>query len=87
MVKDDNLCVGVIMEASAQMHRAMLGIKEMVTYLSSHKEILLSETENDIFHLYFDLAVRCGKRQLELAPVEKEVEFLTGFIPSCTMRP
>ncbi len=80
MVKDDNLCVGVIMEASAQMHRAMLGIKEMVTYLSSHKEILLSETENDIFHLYFDLAVRCGKRQLELAPVEKEVEFLTGFI-------
>ena len=85
MIKDDHLCVGVVMEASAQMHRAMLGIKEMVTYLISHKEILLSESENDIFHLYFDLAMRCGKRQLDLEPVEKEVQFLAGFIQKSQM--
>ena len=48
MVRDDSLCVGVIMEASAQMHRAMLGIGEMVTYLSDRKEILLAESENDL---------------------------------------
>lgn len=80
MVKDDSLCVGVIMEASAQMHRAMLGIGEMVTYLSDHREILLAESENDIFHLYFDLAVRSGKRHLDIAPVQQELTFLSGFI-------
>ncbi len=80
MVKDDSLCVGVIMEAAAQMHRVMLGIGEMVTYLTDHKEILLSESENDIFHLYFDLAVRCGKRHLDIAPVKQELSFLSEFI-------
>ncbi len=80
MMRDDDLCVGMIMEASAQMHRAMLGIKEMVTYLSAHKEILLSESENDIFRLYFDLAVSCGKKQLDLDPVKQEITFITEFI-------
>ncbi len=80
MVRDDSLCVGVIMEASAQMHRAMLGIGEMVTYLSDRKEILLAESENDIFHLYFDLAIRAGKRHLDIAPVRQELTFLSEFI-------
>lgn len=80
MVKDDSLCVGVIMEVSAQMHRAMLGIGEMVAYLSDRKEILLAESENDIFHLYFDLAIRSSKRHLDIAPVKQELTFLSGFI-------
>lgn len=80
MIKDDSLCVGVIMEASAQMHRAMLGIGEMVAYLSDRKEILLAESENDIFHLYFDLAVRSSKRHLDIAPVKQELAFLSEFI-------
>lgn len=80
MMRDDDLCVGMIMEASSQMHRAMLGIKEMVTYLTVHKEILLSESENDIFRLYFDLAARCSKRQLDMAPVKQEINFLAEFI-------
>lgn len=80
MVRDDSLCVGVIMEASAQMHRAMLGIGEMVTYLSDRKEILLAESENDIFHLYFDLAIRAGKRHMDIAPVRQELTFLSEFI-------
>lgn len=80
MMTDDNLCIGVIKEASAQMHRAVLGIQEMVEYLSYHKEILLSESENDMFHLFFDLAVRCAKRKLDLAPVKQEISFLTSFM-------
>lgn len=80
MGRDDCLSVGVIMEASAQMHRAMLGVGEMVKYLNDHKEILLSETGNDMFSLYFDLAVRAGRRQIDLAPIKKEIAFLTSFI-------
>lgn len=80
MGQDDSLSVGMIMEASAQMHRAMLGVREMVKYLTYNKEILLSETGNDMFSLYFDLAVRASRRQLELAPIKKEINFLSGFI-------
>lgn len=80
MIRDDSLCVGVIMQASRQMHRTMLGIGEMVKYLSYHKDILLAESENDMFHLYFDLAVRASKRQLDIAPIKQELSFLSGFI-------
>lgn len=80
MMQDDCLSVGVVMEASAQMHRAMQGIEEMVKYLTYHKEILLSKSGNDIFHLYFDLMVRSAKRQLDLAPIKQEIDFLTSFI-------
>lgn len=80
MIRDDSLCVGVIMEASAQMHRAMLGIGEMVKYLIYHRELLLAESENDIFHLYFDLAVRFSKRQLDITPLKQEISFLTEFM-------
>ena len=42
MIKDDSLCVGAIMEASAQMVRVTNGITEMVHYLIYNKEILYS---------------------------------------------
>lgn len=80
MIQYDGLCVGMIMEISAQMHRTMLGIEEMVKYLTYHKEILLAESENDIYHLYFELAVRASKRQIDIAPIRQELSFLTGFI-------
>lgn len=80
MGRDDSLSVGVIMEASAQMHRAMLGVREMVKYLTYQKEILLTEAGNDMFSLYFDLAVRASRRQLDLAPIQKEITILSGFI-------
>lgn len=80
MMWDKNLSLGVIKEASAQMHRAMLGIGEMVEYLTDNKDILLSESGNDMYYLYFDLAVRSAKRHLELAPVRQEISYLTGFI-------
>ncbi len=80
MGRDDSLSVGVIMEASAQMHRAMLGVREMVKYLTYHKDILLAETGGDMFSLYFDLAIRAGRRQLDIAPMKKQLSILTGFL-------
>ncbi|MCD7709471.1 MAG: cyclic nucleotide-binding domain-containing protein [Clostridiales bacterium] len=68
MVKDDSLCVAAIMEASAQMNRVTLGIGEMVRYLVSNKDILCSDSEDDIFHLYFDMAVQLSKKKLDIAP-------------------
>lgn len=62
MIKDDNLCVGAIMEASAQMHRVTLGIGEMVNYMLRNKDILFAETKDDLFHLYYDLTVARSRK-------------------------
>ncbi len=80
MEKDDSLCVGVIMEASAQMRRFTQGIGEMVKYLLYNKEILLAESENDMFRLYFDLTMRAGMKKFDLAPIKKEVALIVEFV-------
>lgn len=80
MERDESMSVGVIMEASAQMHRAVQGIEEMVKYLNYHKDILFAETENDLCYLYFDLAVRAAKRQLDITAIKKGIAYLVGFI-------
>lgn len=49
--KDDSLCVGAIMEASAQMRRVAQGISEMVAYLLYNKDLLISES-GKIFSSY-----------------------------------
>ena len=46
-----------IMEAAAQMRRVTQGIGEMVTYLLYNRDILYAESGDDIFHLYYSLAV------------------------------
>ena len=80
MEKDDSLCVGAIMEASAQMRRVTQGIGEMVNYLLYNREILLAESGNDLFHLYFDLAMRAGMRQFDLTVIKKEMSLIADFI-------
>ena len=80
MEKDDSLCIGSIMEASAQMRRVTQGIGEMIAYLLYNKDILMSESENDIFHLYFDLAVRAGAAKRDLEPIKKQVNLILEFV-------
>jgi len=80
MEKDDSLCIGAIMEASAQMRRVTLGIGEMETYLLYNKDILLAESENDIFHLFFDLAMRAGAKQYDIENIRKAIDLSVDFI-------
>ena len=80
MEKDDSLCIGCIMEASAQMRRVTQGIGEMIAYLLYNKDIMMSESENDIFHLYFELAVRAGAGKRDLEPIKKQVNLIIEFI-------
>lgn len=80
MERDDSLCIGAIMEASAQMRRVTQGIGEMETYLLYNKDILLAESENDIFHLFFDLAVRSGAKQLDIENIKKKIDLIVEFV-------
>lgn len=76
MVKDDALCVGAILEASAQMRRVTLGIREMVQYLTYHKDMLYSDMGDDIFHLYLRLVTEMSARQLDVSPIKAKLEAL-----------
>lgn len=67
MIKDDGLCVGAIMEASAQMHRTAQGIEEIANYLTYNRDILWNDTEDDIFHLFFHLAVQLADSQRDIS--------------------
>ena len=80
MEKDDSMTVGAIMEAAAQMRRCMLGVGEMVQYGNDYKGIMLSENENDLFHLLFDLAIRASRKGMDVEPIKKEIFYLTGYI-------
>ena len=76
MIKDDGLCVGAIMEASAQMRRVTQGIGEMVTYLMYNKEILFEESENDLFHLFFDLAVNAFSQKQDITKIKAILKYI-----------
>ncbi|MDD6482715.1 MAG: cyclic nucleotide-binding domain-containing protein [Lachnospiraceae bacterium] len=80
MIRDDSLCVGAIMEASAQMIRVTNGITEMVHYLQYNKDILFSDTRDDIFHLFFDLAVQLSKKKQDIANVKGRMTYVTDVM-------
>lgn len=73
MIRDDNLCVGAIMEAAAQMRRVTQGIGEMVTYLLYNRDILYAESGDDIFHLYFSLAVTLSGKKRDITATRKQM--------------
>lgn len=76
MAKDDSLTIGVIMEAAAQMRRFTLGISEMEAYLSYNKDILISESRNDLFALLFDLSVKTYAKKYDIEPVVKDINLI-----------
>ncbi|MBQ4283222.1 MAG: cyclic nucleotide-binding domain-containing protein [Lachnospira sp.] len=80
MEMDDSLTIGVIMETSAQMRRFALGIGEMEAYLSYNKDILVSESQNDIFRLYFDMAVTAYAKKHNIDSISEKIESINRFV-------
>lgn len=80
MQKDDSLCIGAIMEAAYQTRRVTQGIIEMVEYLKYNQDILLSESENDIFNLYFELLMQAKKNNYDTNPLTDSMERMADVI-------
>lgn len=80
MMKDDAMCVGAILEAAAQMRRVSQGIGEMNQYLEYNKDILFADSSNDLFHLFFDLAVSMAKKGEDITPFERELKRISGVM-------
>lgn len=76
MEKDDSLTVGAIMEAAAQIRRFTLGIGEMEAYLSYNKDILVGESGNDLFKLFFDLSIKTYAKKYDIEPITKEITLI-----------
>ena len=80
MEKEEALSVGTIMETAAQMRRFTQGVREMEDYLSYNKDILLCESENDIFMLYFDLAITLNRNEKDIEAVKIVLDEIIDFI-------
>lgn len=80
MIKDDSLCVGAIMEAAAQMRRVTQGIGEMVHYLLYNRDILYTDSKDDIFHLFFDMAVQLSKKKRDITGVKQQMIKIAGVM-------
>ena len=80
MQKDDSLCIGAIMETCRQATRVAQGIVEMVEYLAYNQEILLSESENDIFALYLQLLLEAKNKNYDIKPLADNMERMAEVI-------
>lgn len=80
MIKDNGMCVGAIMEASAQMRRIARGITEMVSYLQLNSSVFLADSENDLFHLFFDLAVLVSSQNRDITKIKENLILVTNVI-------
>ncbi len=80
MQKDDNLCIGAIMEACYQSRRVMQGTVEMVNYLVYNRGILLSESENDMFHRYLKLLLFAKKKNEDITPLMEHVNRIMDVV-------
>lgn len=80
MQKDDSLCIGAIMEACYQSRRVIQGIIEMVEYLKYNQDILLAESENDIFRLYFDLLLHAKSKNYDVKPLKDHMDRMAEVI-------
>lgn len=80
MQKDDSLCIGAIMETCYQTRRVTQGLIEMVEYLRYNHDILLSESENDIWGLYFDMAMQAKGKNYDVKPITDHIDRVAEVI-------
>ncbi len=72
-VRDSAICTGVIMEASAQMHRVTLGISEIVSYLLANRDILYSDSGDDLYHVYYQVATALTEKKADPGPAQMKL--------------
>ncbi len=80
MVQNDDLCVGAIMEAAAQMHRCAQGIDEISDYLACNRDVLWNDNEDDIFHLYTSLSARLSAQNQDISACRARMEELLAVM-------
>lgn len=78
--KDENMCIGAIMEASAQMHRVVRGVGQLAEYLKYNKHLLLSTKKMDMFHALFEVELQLKSQRKDTTEVESLIEELFAMV-------
>lgn len=76
MEQDENLCIGAIMEVSAQMHRVVSGVGEMIAYLEYNRDILLGRKKNNFFHALYELELTLKGNGKDVSQVQNLISQL-----------
>ncbi len=68
--RDIAMCVGEILNGDLWTVKAMEMIEELKGYMELQKELLLDEKEDDLYHRYFELAVKAAAAGADISGVQ-----------------
>ncbi len=79
LARDYEIGIGEIQNAVCWMSRAVSLIKELKNYLHIDRELLLSQTEEDLFQMYFELAKKAAGTGMEMEPLFQKISEIIEF--------
>lgn len=82
LMRDFSIGIGEILNAACWMTKALSLIETIKQYLQFQKELLLSNTEEDMFELYFDLAKKAAPTGVDLEPLFQKISEIMEYIKS-----
>lgn len=82
LMRDFSVGIGEILNASCWMTKALSLIETIKQYLQFQKELLLSNTQEDMFQLYFDLAKKAAPTGVDLEPLFQKISEIMEYIKS-----
>lgn len=80
LMRDFSVGIGEILNAACWMTKSLSLIEDIKQYLQIQKELLLSNSEEDMFQLYFDLAKKVAPTGADLKPVLEKMAEIMEYI-------
>lgn len=80
LMRDPALGIGEILNAACWMKQLIGLIEDIRQYLKVERELLLSEGNEDLFQMYFELAKKAAASGMDMEPVARKVLELMEYI-------
>lgn len=80
LMRDFSLGIGEILNAACWMKQLLGLIEDIRQYLKVEKELLLSEGNEDMFRMYFELAKKASASGMDMEPVLLKISELMEYI-------
>lgn len=87
LMRDFSVGIGEILNAACWMTKSLSLIEDIKEYLQIQKELLFSNSEEDMFQLYFDLAKKVAPTGADLKPVLEKIAEIMEYIKGSNLYP
>lgn len=77
--RDLAMCVGELLNGDVWTIKAMEMIADLKDYLELQKELLLDESEDDLYHRYFDLAVKVSDAGGDISALKEQIAQIQSY--------